>query len=109
MKRQWRLILLLVLIFVVGLFAAFNSQSVAVNFLFGQVAAPLVLVILISVLAGAVIATLLVTNVLWQQKRRVKTLERQVASLEQNTRQPQLNDNQPLEEKQAHDSQNDQP
>ncbi|MEQ2877299.1 LapA family protein [Enterococcus asini] len=104
MKRQWRLILLLVLIFVVGLFAAFNSQSVAVNFLFGQVAAPLVLVILISVLAGAVIATLLVTNVLWQQKRRVKTLERQVASLEQNTRQPQLDDQKLPAEKPTDDS-----
>lgn len=104
MKRQWRLILLLVLIFVVGLFAAFNSQSVAVNFLFGQVAAPLVLVILISVLAGAVIATLLVTNVLWQQKRRVKTLERQVASLEQNTRQPQLDDQKLPAEKPIDDS-----
>lgn len=104
MKRQWRLILLLVLIFVVGLFAAFNSQSVAVNFLFGQVAAPLVLVILISVLAGAVIATLLVTNVLWQQKRRVKILERQVASLEQNTRQPQLDDQKLPAEKPTDDS-----
>lgn len=104
MKRQWRLILLLVLIFVVGLFAAFNSQSVAVNFLFGQVAAPLVLVILISVLAGAVIATLLVTNVLWQQKRRVKTLERQVASLEQNTRPPQLDDPKLPAEKPTDDS-----
>lgn len=108
MKRQWRLILLLVLVFVVGLFAAFNSQSVAVNFLFGQVAAPLVLIVLTSVLAGAVIATLLVTNVLWQQKRRVKTLERQVASLEQNTRQPQLDEVNPVAKKLADDSEQEQ-
>lgn len=108
MKRQWRLILLLVLVFVVGLFAAFNSQSVAVNFLFGQVAAPLVLIVLTSVLAGAVIATLLVTNVLWQQKRRVKTLERQVASLEQNTRQPQLDEAKPAAKKLADDSEQEQ-
>ncbi|MDT2757807.1 LapA family protein [Enterococcus asini] len=82
MKRNGRLLLVFVLIFVVGLFAAFNSQAVAVNFLFAQVSAPLILVVIGSAFIGAVIATLVATNVMWQQKRRLKTLEHQVADLE---------------------------
>lgn len=91
MKRNGRLLLVFVLIFVVGLFAAFNSQAVAVNFLFAQVSAPLILVVIGSAFIGAVIATLVATNVMWQQKRRLKTLEHQVADLEAVQQIPETN------------------
>lgn len=91
MKRNGRLLLVFVLIFVVGLFAAFNSQGVAVNFLFAQVSAPLILIIIGSAFIGAVIATLVATNVMWQQKRRLKALEHQVADLEAVQQMPETN------------------
>ena len=80
MKKQWRLIAGFVLIFVIVLFAVFNNQSVAVNFLLAQVEAPLIIVIIASAFIGALIMSLVSTGTLWQQKKQIKTLKRELTT-----------------------------
>ncbi|NEU31562.1 DUF1049 domain-containing protein [bacterium LRH843] len=56
MKGQWELILGLVAAIIIAIFAVINVDAVRVNYLFGTAEWPLILVILGSVLMGAIIA-----------------------------------------------------
>lgn len=56
MRGQWSLILGLLAAIVIAIFAVINVDGVRVNYLFGTAEWPLILVILGSVLMGAVIA-----------------------------------------------------
>lgn len=55
MKRQWSLILAFIFALVVAIFAVINVEPVEVDYLFGTSDWPLVLVILGSVVMGAII------------------------------------------------------
>ncbi|WP_062049764.1 lipopolysaccharide assembly LapA domain-containing protein [Bacillus sp. JCM 19034] len=56
MKGQWGLIISLIVAIIISVFAIINVESVPVNYLFGVAEWPLILVILGSVLMGALIA-----------------------------------------------------
>ncbi|MBP3951400.1 LapA family protein [Bacillus suaedae] len=56
MRGQWGLILSLVAAIIIAIFAIINVEAVPVNYLFGVANWPLILVILGSVLMGAIIA-----------------------------------------------------
>lgn len=56
MRGQWALIISLVIAIIISVFAIINVEAVPVNYLFGVAEWPLILVILGSVLMGAIIA-----------------------------------------------------
>ena len=58
MKNQWRLIVSIVLVLIIILFSVLNVDNVPINFGFGQVVAPLIIVIVISLLLGSVLTVL---------------------------------------------------
>ncbi|ASB88111.1 uncharacterized protein S101395_01602 [Bacillus sonorensis] len=55
MNKQWTLIAALIFTLIVAIFAVINVEPVKVDFLFGTAEWPLILVILASVLMGALI------------------------------------------------------
>ncbi len=55
-KTNWQMIISLILLGIVLAFALVNTQNVTVNFLFKRQEVPLILVILLSMLLGALIS-----------------------------------------------------
>lgn len=53
MKGQWALLLALIFALIIAIFSVINVDSVSVNYLFGESQWPLILVIIGSVLLGA--------------------------------------------------------
>lgn len=70
MKNQQRLIVGLVLTLVLIVFALLNGQGVAVNFFGAQFTWPLIVVIVVSVLIGALITALVSTASMSQNKKK---------------------------------------
>lgn len=84
MKRQWSIIAAILLIILVSLFAMANMESVPVQFGFAAFTWPLIMVILGSLFAGALIATLLSTYALFHARRDKKETQKRVDELERN-------------------------
>ncbi|MCI1987273.1 MAG: lipopolysaccharide assembly protein LapA domain-containing protein [Lactobacillus sp.] len=81
MKNQQRLIVGLVLALVLIVFALLNGQAVAVNFFGATFHWPLIVVIVVAVLIGALIAVLTTTAGAAQTKKTVATLTKENAAL----------------------------
>jgi len=75
MKNQWRIVVSLLLVIVVAVFALLNRGSVPVSFGFATVRWPLILLLLVSILIGAVLMILFSTISSVQKKRAYKDLE----------------------------------
>lgn len=82
MKRQWMIILALLLIILIATFAVLNTDPVPVNFAFAVVSWPLVMVILVSLLIGALIAVLISMSTLLKERKEVKRMKKEVSSFE---------------------------
>lgn len=82
MKGQGSFILALVFALIVAIFAVINVDAVEVNYLFGTGKAPLILVILGSVLMGGVIAGAFGMVKVYKLQRANKALNRKVMELE---------------------------
>ncbi|MBB5173200.1 LapA family protein [Texcoconibacillus texcoconensis] len=101
MKGQWGLIVGLVVVFLITIFAVINVDPVEVNYLFGQAEWPLVLVIIGSVVMGAVIVggvgmykLYYVQQDLRQVKQENERLKERLASKEKSSsNEKQKNDN----------------
>jgi len=72
MKKQWSMIGAIVLIIFVAWLSVLNVDSVPLNFGFAVVEWPLILIIFVSVLVGALIATLFSTVREYRNKRNHK-------------------------------------
>lgn len=87
MKNQWRIVLTILLVIIVAIFAILNVESVPVSFGFTTVHWPLILILLVSILIGAVLMILFSTITIFQHNRAYKELEQtsqeQITSLEQ--------------------------
>lgn len=82
MKKQWTTILAIVLIIIVSLFAMVNMEAVPVQFGFAAFRWPLIMVILGSLLAGALIATLISTSALFSSKKQNRESQKRIEELE---------------------------
>ncbi|MFV0559194.1 MAG: lipopolysaccharide assembly LapA domain-containing protein [Enterococcus sp.] len=80
MKKQGKVILGFILVFIVILLAVLNIADVPVSLGFTSFSAPLILVIIISVIIGALIAFLTTSTSLWQQKKEIKELKKQLST-----------------------------
>ncbi|MFD1433142.1 lipopolysaccharide assembly protein LapA domain-containing protein [Lacticaseibacillus yichunensis] len=75
MKNQQRLIVGLVLALVLIIFAVLNGQAVAVNFFGAQFSWPLIVVIIVSVLIGALITFLVSSTSMAKNSKALKAAE----------------------------------
>lgn len=75
MKNQWRIVLTILLVIIVAIFAILNVESVPVSFGFTTVHWPLILILLVSILIGAVLMILFSTITVFQHNRAYKDLE----------------------------------
>ena len=89
MKNQWRIVLTILLVIIVAIFAILNVESVPVSFGFTTVHWPLILILLVSILIGAVLMILFSTITVFQHNRAYKDLEQtshdRIASLTQDS------------------------
>ncbi|HIW72313.1 MAG TPA: DUF1049 domain-containing protein [Candidatus Levilactobacillus faecigallinarum] len=76
MKNQWRIIVTILLVIVVAIFAILNVEAVPVSFGFTTVRWPLILILLVSILVGAILVILFSTITNVQHNRAYKELER---------------------------------
>ncbi|KGX93513.1 hypothetical protein N781_10795 [Pontibacillus halophilus JSM 076056 = DSM 19796] len=82
MKGQTNFILALVFALLVAVFAVINVDAVEVNYLFGIGQAPLILVILVSVLMGGVIAGAVGAVRFYRLQREIRTLKQKLQEYE---------------------------
>lgn len=75
MKRQQQLIVSLVLALILIVFALLNGQAVAVNFFGARFEWPLIIVIVVSVLIGALITFLMSTSALNTARKQLKSVQ----------------------------------
>ncbi|GAF19448.1 hypothetical protein JCM19046_4099 [Bacillus sp. JCM 19046] len=76
MKAQTAFIVGVIAAILIAVFAVMNVESVPVNLLFTQAEWPLILIILFSVLLGAIVAGAMSVIKLHQQKLEIKACER---------------------------------
>lgn len=76
MKNQWRIIITILLVIVVAIFAILNVESVPVSFGFTTVHWPLILLLLVSILIGAILMILFSTITSFRHNRAYKALEK---------------------------------
>lgn len=72
MKRQWSLILAIIVVLIIAVFSVINVDMVTVNYLFGKAEWPLILVIIGSVLLGALLVGLISMMKIYQLQRALK-------------------------------------
>ncbi|HIZ53163.1 MAG TPA: DUF1049 domain-containing protein [Candidatus Enterococcus avicola] len=82
MKQQWQLFVGLLLSLVIIVFAAMNTVVVPVQLGFGEFSTPLIIIIFGAIFMGAVLISLLMTSILWKQKKTIKKLKKEKDELE---------------------------
>lgn len=82
LKRQWKVILGFILVLIIVIFAVLNNQEVPVNFGFTKIFSPLILIIIGSAIIGALVIFLTSSATMFQQKRQVKQLQKQIEDFE---------------------------
>lgn len=78
MKKQSSVIIGFLLVLVIVLFAVLNNKNVPVSFGVASFSAPLILVIIGSAIIGALIVFITASTTLWQQKKQIKQLTKEV-------------------------------
>lgn len=80
MKKQWSLVVAVLLVLVVAVLSVLNVDPVPVNFGFAEVEWPLILLIIGSLLIGAVIASLFSTVKIYQERKQRKQTQEKLDS-----------------------------
>ena len=75
-KKQWRLVVGIILILVIVIFAILNIEVVPINFGFTQLNSPLIIIIFISLLLGSLLTLLSATGSASTAKERIETIEK---------------------------------
>lgn len=78
MKKNWKMILGLILAIIVVVFSMMNMESTTVNFGFRTFKQPLIILILISVLIGAVLVALFSSGANLSQKHQIRRLNKEL-------------------------------
>ncbi|MGX7106779.1 LapA family protein [Hutsoniella sourekii] len=87
MKGQWKVVLAILVLILVVTFAIQNTATAEVDFIFYQTQVPLVLVILFSVLVGAIVGLIGSMTAITRNNKKNKELQKEVNRLkdERNT------------------------
>lgn len=84
MKKQWSLVIAIILLILIVVFALINGGEVPLNFGFTTVRWPLSLVIFGSILIGALIAALMSTGAIITERQKAKKIEKETAHYREN-------------------------
>ena len=87
MKKNWKIIVGLILALIVIVFAMLNMEVATINFGFVQVKQPLIILIVASTLLGAIIVALFSSATLFNRNREIKSLKKELAQMKQETQQ----------------------
>ncbi|WP_404453188.1 lipopolysaccharide assembly protein LapA domain-containing protein [Virgibacillus necropolis] len=85
MKGQTYVIFAIIFVIIVAIFAVINVDPVEVNYLFGTGEAPLIFVILFSVLMGGIITAAVGIVKVFRLQREVKALRKENEQLKNST------------------------
>lgn len=81
MKKNWKMIIGLILAFIMVIFAILNREEAVINFGFVQLKQPLIILILGSTLLGVLISFLLSSASLLGKNRQIKNLQKEMTEL----------------------------
>lgn len=84
MKKQWRTIIALFIVIIIAIFSVLNVKEVSINFWFTQIRMPMILILLLSIFAGALLIGLLTTSATLKLKKDNTDLNQQVAEWNKN-------------------------
>lgn len=84
MKRQWGLIFTLIFALLIAFFSVVNVNSVKVNYIFGSANWPLILVILVSVLLGALLLGSFGIVRMFRLQRKISRLQKELTAYKEN-------------------------
>ncbi|MGV3487876.1 MAG: LapA family protein [Tuberibacillus sp.] len=79
MKGQWGLILAISLALIIAVFSVMNVESVTFHYIFGETQWPLILIIIVSALMGALFTGLLGMVKVFRLQKQVKRLEKELS------------------------------
>lgn len=78
MRNEWRLVIGITIIILIISFAILNGESVPISYGFGEVSAPLIIVIVISLLFGSILTLMVSTSSALRHKKELKSLRQKV-------------------------------
>lgn len=81
MKKNWKVIVGLVLVLIIIIFAMLNMEKATINFGFVQVNQPLIILIVASTLIGALIVALFSSASIFSKNREIKNLQKEITHL----------------------------
>lgn len=84
MKKQWRTIIALFVVIIIAIFSVLNVKEVSINFWITQIRMPMILILLLSIFAGALLIGLLTTSATLKLKKDNTDLNQQVAEWNKN-------------------------
>lgn len=79
MKNQWRLIAGIVLVLLIITFAVINVSSVPVNFGFGKVTAPMIIIIFVSLLFGSLLTLIVSTTSSSRTNKELRSMRQEIS------------------------------
>ncbi|MGP6139729.1 MULTISPECIES: LapA family protein [unclassified Jeotgalibaca] len=82
MKNEWRLVIGITIIIVIISFAILNGDSVPISYGFGEVSAPLIIVMVISLLLGSILTLIVSSSSVRHGKKELKSLREKVDNQE---------------------------
>jgi|SRR5699024_288796 len=75
MKAQWALIIGLIFALLISIIAIINFESVSFNYIFGEIEMPLIIIILISAILGALTSGMFSIVKIFNLNREIKMLK----------------------------------
>ncbi len=75
MNKQWRILFVLILVLIIALLSVANVDPVSVNYLFGMVDLPLIVVIIGSLLIGALLVGIISSLRIIQLQKKIRQLK----------------------------------
>ena len=82
MKKQWTTVFLILIAFVVVVFAVLNVDPIAINFAFATIEMPLAVILIVTLFIGVLIAVLLSTGIILKYKSEEKKLRKEIETIE---------------------------
>lgn len=78
MKNEWRLVIGITIVVLIISFAILNGESVPISYGFGEISAPLIIVMGISLLLGSILTLMVSTSSALRHKKELKSLRQKV-------------------------------
>ncbi|MTT32438.1 DUF1049 domain-containing protein [Terrilactibacillus sp. BCM23-1] len=88
MNKQWRILFALILVLIITLLSVANVDPVSVNYLFGMVDLPLIVVIIVSLLIGALLVGIISSLRIIQLQKKIRQLKNRSYLSQEKTDEP---------------------